>query len=403
MDNLQCFIEHQIESTSYANQYPNEYYRCCQKFENSHTILDDWNNAMYTQVDCLCYNYNNVLVDCMSLTEAYTRTYHEYDSSGRRRLDDNSNAPVEPYSTHVASGAPEPPLAAAKQVFVADFDLNGELDIFVHSPGLLHGACAMRCHASGNRIGFDHLTVRHAKAVGSSTDGPEASFCYCGPAYASMLAPSPPPSPPRSPPEPPEPPSPQPPPPPTAPPPSPPAAVAKAAGVCVLRAAALLPPDAPSPPPSPPAPPSLPRPPHLPPAPPGSPPAAPPPAAPPPPPSPPPLDPPPPGSPPAAPPPAPPPLPPSNPSPPAPPPPLPAAPPLATDQGSRIRFLNLDPLLADLRREGTAFVPTSVRLLRSKNYGFFDEPYFESVHFTKLGCPALEVIPASSSIFLSSS
>ena len=62
-------------------------------------------------------------------------------------------------------------------------------------------------------------------------------------------------------------------------------------------------------------------------------------------------------------------------------------PPLATDRESRLRFLDLDPLLPELRREGTLFLPMSVEVLRSGTYSFLDAPFIEKIAFTKLGCP----------------
>jgi hypothetical protein len=62
-------------------------------------------------------------------------------------------------------------------------------------------------------------------------------------------------------------------------------------------------------------------------------------------------------------------------------------PPLATDRESRLRFLHLDPLLPELRREGTMFLPMSVEVLRSGTYQFLDAPFIEKIAFTKLGCP----------------
>ena len=64
-------------------------------------------------------------------------------------------------------------------------------------------------------------------------------------------------------------------------------------------------------------------------------------------------------------------------------------PPIATTRDSRLRFLDLDPLLADLRREGTAFVPEAVRVLRTETGNFLDEPFIESVTFARFGCPEM--------------
>ena len=64
-------------------------------------------------------------------------------------------------------------------------------------------------------------------------------------------------------------------------------------------------------------------------------------------------------------------------------------PPLGTTKDSRLRFVDLDPLLTDLRQEGTAFMPEAVRILRSGRDGFLDEPFVESVHFSRFGCPQM--------------
>jgi len=64
-------------------------------------------------------------------------------------------------------------------------------------------------------------------------------------------------------------------------------------------------------------------------------------------------------------------------------------PPIGTTKLSRLRFLDLDPLLADLRREGTAFMPEAVQVLRTEKDNFLDEGFIESVHFAKFGCPEM--------------
>ena len=52
--------------------------------------------------------------------------------------------------------------------------------------------------------------------------------------------------------------------------------------------------------------------------------------------------------------------------------------------------MDLDPLLDELRQtEGTAFMPESVSVLRTSIGRFFDEPFIESVHFAKYGCPEM--------------
>jgi hypothetical protein len=133
----------------------------------------------------------------------------------RRRLSEH------PYSRFPgdARGDASVELPNTQQVVLADFDVDGRTDIFLHAPAPSAGSCAMRCHAVG-RFGFDSFEVAHANVA----DNPEAqpTFCYCGPKYDVMVAPFPPPSPPKPPPEPPaSPPTPAPSPPPP-PPPNPP-------------------------------------------------------------------------------------------------------------------------------------------------------------------------------------
>ena len=280
------------------------------------------------------------------------------------------------------------PLPNIHQIFLADFDQDGDLDIFLHAPALSPGSCAQRCHSVG-RFGFDSFKVHHAgfTAVHPKEDVDEHSFCYCGPHYDTMIAPQPPPSPPKPPPSPFEPPSIPPVQSPGAPPPAPPAPMYKAVGICTLHAFYAMSPAQPSPPPTPPVPPSLPMPPAPPPNPPGpppGPPTPPPPSAPPLPPPPPPLP------PPDPPPPRPPPSPPFPPPPPGRPPPLPGMPPLGGEPASRLRFLDLVPLLDEVRgEEGTAWIPESVRVNRSGFYEFFDEPFIEAIHFSAKSCPLL--------------
>ena len=64
-------------------------------------------------------------------------------------------------------------------------------------------------------------------------------------------------------------------------------------------------------------------------------------------------------------------------------------PPIATNKYSRLIFKDLRGDIARLRSEGTAFVPHSVRVLRTRRYNFLDEPYVESVHFSRKACPYL--------------
>ena len=99
-------------------------------------------------------------------------------------------------------------------------------------------------------------------------------------------------------------------------------------------------------------------------------------------------------------PPAPPPSPPSAPPPPSLPPPLPNVPPIATDKFSRLIFHDLRADLPRLRKNGntngTAFVPHSVRVLRTAGTrAFLDEPYIEAVFFSEKACPYLPDTPVS--------
>lgn len=65
-------------------------------------------------------------------------------------------------------------------------------------------------------------------------------------------------------------------------------------------------------------------------------------------------------------------------------------PPIADTKDSRLRFFDLDPLLADIRgAKGTAWIPESARVLRSGAYQFLDEPYIEQVIVAKQGCPEM--------------
>ena len=285
-----------------------------------------------------------------------------------RRLLSGDDDPA-PYSRFPGDARDSRLMANAKQLFVRDFNLDGKMDIFLHAPALSPGSCAQRCHALG-RFGYDSFQVHHAGYP--DEDEHEKSYCYCGPHYDTMVAPHPPPSPPKPPPSPFEPPSIPPVQSPAAPPPAPPAPMYKAVGICTLHAFYAMSPAQPSPPPTPPAPPSLPMPPAPPPNPPGPPPGSPPPPSP----SAPPLPPPPPPLPPPdPPPPRPPPSPPFPPPPPGWPPPLPGMPPLGAEPSSRLRFLDLVPLLDEVRgEEGTAWIPESVRVNRSGFYEFFDEP-----------------------------
>ena len=326
-------------------------------------------------------SYVNIIPETMSAIQAWPPSFPP--SSGRRLSEEAT-----PYSRFPGDARPDVPLPNVHQIFVADFNQDGRMDLFLHAPALSAGSCAQRCH-SAHRFGFDSFEVHHHGFTSHypQEDVGEKSFCYCGPRYDTMLAPDPPPSPPKPPPSPFDPPSIPPIQSPGMPPPSPPFPVYRAAGMCILHASYNLPPTSPNPPPVPPRPPSLPSPPSPPPLPPGVPPSPPSP----PPPSPPPLRPPPPPLPPPSPsPPPPPPSPPKPPPPPGWPPPLPGAPPLSTDKESRLLFFDLTDLLADVRGPGgTAWIPESAKVLRSGFYKFFDEPYISAVHLTEKGCPEM--------------
>ena len=74
-------------------------------------------------------------------------------------------------------------------------------------------------------------------------------------------------------------------------------------------------------------------------------------------------------------------------------------PPIASDKFSRVIFRDLTSDIERLRRNdgeanGTAFVPHSVRVLRTVR-GFFDEPYIEAIHFSQKACPYLPDTPES--------
>ena len=153
--------------------------------------------------------------DCCNGGECNVETPVSYVfvcASTDRRLSD------EPYSQFPGGASAGVELAAAEQLFLRDFDNDGLLDIFMHSPAASAGSCSQRCHGLG-RIGYDSFGIMHALAEGQDA---EPSYCYCGPRYDVMRAPSPPPSPPKPPPAPAAPPSIPPIPSPGSPPPSPP-------------------------------------------------------------------------------------------------------------------------------------------------------------------------------------
>lgn len=66
-------------------------------------------------------------------------------------------------------------------------------------------------------------------------------------------------------------------------------------------------------------------------------------------------------------------------------------PPILDTKQSRLRFLDLDPLLPEVRGPGaTAWVPESAAVLRSGAYKFLDEPFIEQVIVSRKGCPELQ-------------
>ena len=278
-------------------------------------------------------------------------------------------------------------VAIGKTAHVEIADLNSDLllDIVVHNVDV-EGSCASVCHAQG-RFGYDSFTVPSSVAAAAgNVERSGHDFCYCGPRYANMRAPSPPPDPPFPPNSPVPPPAPPPPPPPHPHPPPPPRPLIRPHGYCVLHAENAEPrpppqPPSPNPPPAPSPtpkrPPSipLPKPPPLPPPPPPPPPHRPPPPLPPPrPPAPPTV----PGQP-------------TPPPPPAPPCPFPMVPPIQSDAFSRVLFFDLNATSTELlesfaSESATAWQPHSVRILSSDD-GFDDALQVESVWMARAPCP----------------
>ena len=144
----------------------------------------------------------------------------------------------DPYSRFPGNAEVQVELASALQVFVADFDNDGDQDLFVHAPAPSAGSCAQRCHSIG-RFGYDSFELRHANVA--HDDEAEPTYCYCGPHYDLMIGPGPPPSPPAPPPSPSEPPAPPPTPAPDIPPPSPPFPCAKCNLECNLEQVDTIP------------------------------------------------------------------------------------------------------------------------------------------------------------------
>ena len=87
----------------------------------------------------------------------------------------------------------EDALPSNRALFVADLNGDGRNDLVVHSPGKSGGSCAMRCHQR-DRFGFDGFDLPDVPG------GAHRPFCFCGPTFASMVAPEPPPTPPETPP-----------------------------------------------------------------------------------------------------------------------------------------------------------------------------------------------------------
>ena len=134
------------------------------------------------------------------------------ETSAGRRL---ASRPRELLSQTPGGADGDDSLPSNRALFVADLNGDGRNDLVVHSPGNSGGSCAMRCHQR-ERFGFDGFDLP------DTPGGEDRPFCFCGPTFASMVAPEPPPTPPETPPSTPSPPpfpDPQPPP---SPPPIPP-------------------------------------------------------------------------------------------------------------------------------------------------------------------------------------
>lgn len=394
-DNLTCVGNHSLPPGVLRRVVWTEEERAARKVQKKfvRTILHDWWRALATfREGCRSgnmsvyqpVNMHGVPMAWVDNVTGWLLPPWNTSSLGRRLSASEPAAPsfMSSHSRELLTRSPGGAngvdvLPSSKLLFMADLDGTGGVDIVVHSPGKDAGSCSMRCHQVG-RFGFDSFDLRDA-------DRPNVGkpWCYCGPRFDRIWAPAPPPAPPQEPPAPPFPPPAPSPPPPPSPPPQPPFPIVRSVGVCSLHSASFFPPASPSPPPSPPMPPGLPSPPFPPPKPPGapSPPTLPPMYPPsPPPPSPPPRPPPHPPSP------SPPPCPPLPPSPPNSPPPLPGVPPLGVSKWSRIITKNLEPELDNLRMEGTAWLPHSIKIERSGRYQFLDAPFVESVSFGEYAC-----------------
>lgn len=96
----------------------------------------------------------------------------------------------QPYSQFPSDARADNRHGTHQQLFVTDFNLDTQSDIFIHSPALSAGSCSQRCHALG-RFGYDTFTIampnRGTSTAPSFVD--VDSMCYCGPHYGSMEAP----------------------------------------------------------------------------------------------------------------------------------------------------------------------------------------------------------------------
>jgi len=157
--------------------------------------------------DVACAGVYDNRCDGLPVQYASSGAGHQLCNSVRSLIDSTEGSCVYakhvPYSRFPGDARPDVPLPNIHQVFVADFNRDGKADLFMHAPALSAGSCAQRCHSAG-RFGFDSFEVQHHDFTTHypKEDVGEASFCYCGPRYDTMIAPFPPPSPPAPPPSP---------------------------------------------------------------------------------------------------------------------------------------------------------------------------------------------------------